>query len=98
MDKRITHPNSVRYYRQQSHIRSGNELARRAGVSPSAISYIERGIYPFSSEILARISAALGVPIDDLKSPTFFNAASAAATGRQKRSAPASISDQILSD
>src|SRR5690606_13055477 len=38
------------------------ELARMVGISPSALSQVERGVRGLSAESLVRIWAALGVP------------------------------------
>jgi transcriptional regulator with XRE-family HTH domain len=40
------------------------ELARRVGISPSALSQAERGVRAVSAETLLRIWEALGVPVD----------------------------------
>jgi transcriptional regulator with XRE-family HTH domain len=46
------------------------ELARRIGVSPSALSQVERGRHGLSGETLTRLWATLGVPFGPTGSPT----------------------------
>jgi transcriptional regulator with XRE-family HTH domain len=46
------------------------ELARRIGVSPSALSQVERGRHGLSGETLTRLWATLGVPFGPAASPT----------------------------
>jgi transcriptional regulator with XRE-family HTH domain len=46
------------------------ELARRIGVSPSALSQVERGRHGLSGETLTRLWAALGIPFGPAASPT----------------------------
>jgi transcriptional regulator with XRE-family HTH domain len=46
------------------------ELARRIGVSPSALSQVERGRHGLSGETLTRLWAILGVPFGPSASPT----------------------------
>jgi len=43
------------------------ELARRVGVSPSALSQTERGHHGISGDVLMRVWEALGVPLGDLE-------------------------------
>lgn len=43
------------------------ELARRVGVSPSALSQAERGQHGVSGDVLVRVWEALGVPFGDLQ-------------------------------
>lgn len=45
------------------------ELARRIGVSPSALSQVERGRHGLSGETLTRLWAILGVPFGPGASP-----------------------------
>jgi transcriptional regulator with XRE-family HTH domain len=45
------------------------ELARRIGVSPSALSQVERGRHGLSGETLTRLWAALGIPFGPTGSP-----------------------------
>jgi transcriptional regulator with XRE-family HTH domain len=49
---------------------SQTELARRIGVSPSALSQVERGRHGLSGETLTRLWAILGVPFGPTGSPT----------------------------
>jgi transcriptional regulator with XRE-family HTH domain len=49
---------------------SQGELARRIGVSPSAMSQVERGRHGLSGETLTRLWATLGVPFGPGSSPT----------------------------
>jgi transcriptional regulator with XRE-family HTH domain len=49
---------------------SQTELARRIGVSPSALSQVERGRHGLSGETLTRLWATLGVPFGPGSSPT----------------------------
>jgi transcriptional regulator with XRE-family HTH domain len=49
---------------------SQGELARRIGVSPSALSQVERGRHGLSGETLTRLWATLGVPFGPGSSPT----------------------------
>jgi transcriptional regulator with XRE-family HTH domain len=46
------------------------ELARRIGVSPSALSQVERGRHGLSGETLTRLWATLGIPFGPAASPT----------------------------
>ena len=46
------------------------ELARRIGVSPSALSQVERGRHGLSGETLTRLWATLGIPYGPAASPT----------------------------
>jgi transcriptional regulator with XRE-family HTH domain len=46
------------------------ELARRIGVSPSALSQVERGRHGLSGETLTRLWATLGIPFGPTGSPT----------------------------
>jgi transcriptional regulator with XRE-family HTH domain len=46
------------------------ELARRIGVSPSALSQVERGRHGLSGETLTRLWAILGIPFGPTGSPT----------------------------
>ena len=46
------------------------ELARRIGVSPSAVSQVERGRHGLSGETLTRLWATLGIPFGPAASPT----------------------------
>jgi transcriptional regulator with XRE-family HTH domain len=46
------------------------ELARRIGVSPSALSQVERGRHGLSGETLTRLWATLGIPFGPAVSPT----------------------------
>jgi transcriptional regulator with XRE-family HTH domain len=46
------------------------ELARRIGVSPSALSQLERGRHGLSGETLTRLWATLGIPFGPAASPT----------------------------
>jgi transcriptional regulator with XRE-family HTH domain len=46
------------------------ELARRIGVSPSALSQVERGRHGLSGETLTRLWATLGIPFGPGSSPT----------------------------
>jgi len=46
------------------------ELARRIGVSPSALSQVERGRHGLSGETLTRLWASLGIPFGPAASPT----------------------------
>jgi transcriptional regulator with XRE-family HTH domain len=46
------------------------ELARRIGISPSALSQVERGRHGLSGETLTRLWAILGVPFGPTGSPT----------------------------
>jgi transcriptional regulator with XRE-family HTH domain len=49
---------------------SQGQLARRIGVSPSALSQVERGRHGLSGETLTRLWATLGVPFGPGSSPT----------------------------
>jgi transcriptional regulator with XRE-family HTH domain len=46
------------------------ELARRIGVSPSALSQVERGRHGLSGETLTRLWATLGIPFGPAAGPT----------------------------
>jgi transcriptional regulator with XRE-family HTH domain len=46
------------------------ELARRIGVTPSALSQVERGRHGLSGETLTRLWATLGIPFGPIGSPT----------------------------
>jgi transcriptional regulator with XRE-family HTH domain len=46
------------------------ELARRIGVSPSALSQVERGRHGLSGETLTRLWATLGIPFGPAANPT----------------------------
>jgi transcriptional regulator with XRE-family HTH domain len=46
------------------------ELARRIGVSPSALSQVERGRHGLSGETLTRLWATIGIPFGPAASPT----------------------------
>ena len=71
---RIPHPVALAIIRGESPIVAFRthrgltlrELARRAGISPSYLSEIERNLKPGSAATLARIAAALNTTIDAL--------------------------------
>ena len=71
---RIPHPVALAIIRGDSpivafrthHVLTLRELARRAGISPSYLSEIERRRKPGSAATLARIAAALDTTIDTL--------------------------------
>ncbi|WP_018922256.1 helix-turn-helix domain-containing protein [Salsuginibacillus kocurii] len=56
----------IRYYREKQEI-SLNTLAKKAGISKSYLSYMERNVKQNPSiELLSNIAAALNVSINDL--------------------------------
>ena len=55
----------LRQERQASRLRLV-DVAERAGVSPQYLSEVERGLKDPSSELLAAVSGALGMPVREL--------------------------------
>jgi len=61
-------PAAITARRHAAHL-SQAELARRAGTSPAYLSRIEAGLMTGTVEVLARIAAALAVPLADITTP-----------------------------
>ena len=71
----------IRAAREQARL-SVRELARRAEVSPSHVSQVERGLASFSVRTLYKVAGELGLSMD-----TLFGDAPAVATGADRRAA-----------
>jgi len=54
---------NIRALRKQSGLTQGR-LARYLGITPTLVSRIERGVFPVTSDMLDKLSALFGVPVE----------------------------------